>query len=82
MRAALGTIDFIQMLEGEFELRSQTFNPFTKVPFRKWRQLVEEWLDDSRVDKDHQDLEGEPERGCFSSRTKACSNWTGLQERH
>lgn len=62
MRAALGTVDFIQMLEGELELGSQTFDPFLKVAFREWGQLVEEWLDNGRVDKDHQDLEGEPER--------------------
>lgn len=62
MRAALGTVDLIQMLKGELELGSQIFDPFSKVALGKWRQLVEEWLDDSRVDQDHQNLEGKP--GC------------------
>lgn len=62
MRAALGTINLVQVLEGELELRSQTFNPFPKAAFREWRQFVEEWLNNSRVDEDHQDLEREP--GC------------------
>jgi hypothetical protein len=82
VRTALGTIDLIQMLEGELELGGQTFDPFSKVPFREWRQLVEERLNDSRVDKDHQDLEGKPGRWCFSFKTTVCSNRTGLQERH
>jgi len=74
VRTALGTIDLIQMLEGKLELGGQTFDPFSKVPFRKWRQLVEEWLNDSRVDKDHQDLEGKPGGRCFSFKTTVCSS--------
>jgi len=62
VRAALGTVDLIQVLKGEFQPGSQTLNPLSKVAFREWRQLVEEWLNDGRVDKDHQNLEGEP--GC------------------
>ena len=82
MRTALGTIDLIQVLKGELELGGQTFDPCSKVPLRKWRQLVEKRLNDGRVDKDHQDLEGKPGRWYFSFKTTACSNWTGLQERH
>ena len=66
MRAALGTVDLIQVLEGELQLGSQAFNPGPKVAHRERRQLVEERLNDSRVDEDHQDLEGEPGRRCFS----------------
>ena len=71
MRAALGAVDLIQMLKGELQLGSQTFYPFPELAIREWRQLVEEWLNDSRVDKDHQDLEGEPGQ-CFSFGTKLC----------
>jgi len=60
VRAALGTVDLIQVLKGELQLGSQTLDPLSKIAFREWRQLVEERLNDSRVDKDHQNLEGEP----------------------
>ena len=60
MGAALRTVDFIQMLEREVQLRSEALDSFLKVAFREWRQLVEERLDDGRIDKDHQNLEGEP----------------------
>lgn len=50
MRTALGAIDLIQMLKGELELGSQTFDPFSKVALGERRQLIEERLDDSRVD--------------------------------
>ena len=68
MRTALGTIDLVQMLKGKLELGGQIFDSFSEAPFRKWRQFVEEWLNDSRIDKDHQDLEGKPGRWCFSSK--------------
>jgi len=70
MGAALGTIDLIQVLEGELQLGSQTFNLAPKAALREWCQLVEEWLNDGRVDKDHQDLEGEPGSRYFSFKTK------------
>jgi hypothetical protein len=60
MRATLGTVNLVQMLKREVQLRGQTFNSFSKVAFLEWRQLVEEWLNDGRVDEDHQDLEGKP----------------------
>lgn len=53
MRTTFGTIDLIQMFEREVQLRGKTFDSFPKVAFRERRQLVEEWLDDSRIDKDH-----------------------------
>jgi len=62
MRAALGTVDLIQMLEREVQLRSKAFDPFSKVAFGERRQLIKEWLNDSRVDEDHQNLEGKQER--------------------
>lgn len=82
MRTALGTIDLIQVLKGELELGGQTFDPCSKVPFGKRRQLVEKRLNDSRIDKDHQNLEGKPGRWRFSFKATACSNWTGSQKRH
>jgi len=72
VRAALGTINLVQVLERELELRSQTFNPFPKAAFREWRQFVEEWLNNSRVDEDHQDLEREQER--HQERNKAVTS--------
>lgn len=65
MGAALGTVDLIQMFEWEPQLRSKALDSLSKVAFRERRQFIEEWLNDSRVDKDHQNLEGEPARQMF-----------------
>lgn len=70
MGAALGTVDFIQMLEREVQLRGKAFDSFLKGAFGEWGQLVEERLNHSRIDKDHQNLEGEPARQTFQFRVQ------------
>jgi hypothetical protein len=44
MRTTLGTVDLIQMLQGELEFRCEGFSPCAQ--FARWerRELVEEWL--------------------------------------
>lgn len=58
MGAALGAVDLVEMLEREAQPRGKAFDSFPEVAFRERRQLVEQWLNNSRVDKDHQNLEG------------------------
>ena len=70
VRAALGAIDFIQMRKREVQTGSQAFDPFPKVAFWERRQFVKEWLNDGRVEENHQDLEGEPGCECFSPMVK------------
>ena len=57
VRATLGPIDFVQMLQWEFQLRREGFDSTTQFAFSQRRQLVEQRLDDGGIKDDHNHLE-------------------------
>jgi hypothetical protein len=59
---ALRPIDFIQVFEREFEFAGKVLNPLAEIAFGKRGELVEERLDDSWVENDHNELERYPRR--------------------
>jgi len=60
VRAALGPVDLVQMLQGELEFRRQRFDSGAEISRSQRRKLVEHGLDDGRVDDDHDELERDP----------------------
>ena len=59
MRRALRAIDLVQVLEGELELRCETFDARFQLSSLEGRKLIEERLDEGREDYDHEHLETE-----------------------
>lgn len=57
--AALGAVDLVEVGEGELELAGESFDAGTQLAIRERGELVKEWLDDHRVNDDHDQLEGE-----------------------
>ena len=60
MRTTLRAIDFVKVLERELQLAREALNAIPELAFSTRRELVEERLDDGRVDDDHEKLEAEP----------------------
>ena len=60
MRATLGAVDLIQMLQGELELCRKRFSPRAQLAFSEGREFVEERLNHSWVYDNHYDLECQP----------------------
>jgi hypothetical protein len=61
VRAALRTVNLVEVLEWEVQFCSKGFNPGSEVALGQGRKLVEEWLNESGVDHDHDHLEHKPE---------------------
>lgn len=53
---ALTSIDNVELLEGELELRGQSLNTGLQLAWLQRRKLVEQWEDGDRVDSNHEDL--------------------------
>ena len=58
--AALRAVDLVQVFERELELRRESLDASAEVTLSEWRELVEERLDDRRVENDHGHLEDQP----------------------
>ena len=59
MRATLRAVDFVQVLEREVKLRGKVLDTQAQLSAGERRKLVEERLDDGRVQNDHHHLERE-----------------------
>ena len=57
MRATLRTINLVEVLEGELKPGRQGLDPRTKFALLQGRKLVEEGLDNGRIDYNHRELE-------------------------
>lgn len=57
--AALGTVDDIEVLEGEVELGGKSFNLSLELPVLEGRELVEQGQDGNWVGGDHKGLDSE-----------------------
>lgn len=60
VRATLGAVDLVQVLEGEAQFARKVLDACAKLAIRKRGNLVEEWLDDGRVYDHNGELEGDP----------------------
>ena len=63
MRAPLRTVDLVQMGQGELETGCQTLDTRPKFTGFKRRELVEQRLNNSRIQNDHDELEGNAMEG-------------------
>lgn len=71
MRAALASINLVEVLEREVEFRGECLCPGTEITIFERRQLVEERLDDGWVEQDHDELEADHE--CHEPRNESVS---------
>ena len=65
--AALRAVNLVQVLERELEPRCERFNAGAQFTLREWRQLVEQRLNNRRVQDDHRQLEDQPEHALVRS---------------
>ena len=62
VRRALRAVDLVQVLERELELGREPLDAGAEVALGERRELVEQRLDDGRVEHDHRQLEDQPVR--------------------
>ena len=72
VRAALAAVDDEERVEREIEAFGESLDPLLQSSIFKRRELIEQWKDDDRIDRDHEHLENDAEGPDVVKETVSC----------